>query len=370
MTIRKFTKTIAFSVALAALTLTSAWSAQRVATYSEALEKAGDDGIIAYCYGPDWNRRSVRMLNTFWKNPETEAAAGNAVMVAIPFYEDSNHPKAGEAADIRGGFPNPPFGVCPVVIMLDKTGKAYAHLPGSDYLGDEEGEKGRENIRQNLTKFRRYQEIIKQLGLWEGDQQVASSGGVQGAERAKLIAEAIDLQLYIPGGAIAAMPPHVKPDLLKELELADPADKTGLVRRYKHVELQFRYKLYDTTDGFLKPDFVPDIDMIKEESFKIIKDPAYRPFDRQSAYLAYIGQARREGIQPNQLKGHIKKMGEIDPNTVFGRCAPALHDLWGSIKVKKTPEQRKADRQKRKEDAKKKKDKKIRDRRQDEAIEF
>lgn len=370
MIIRKLTKIFACGAALAALSLPSVWAAQRVATYSEALEKAGDDGIIAYCYGPDWNRRSVRMLNSFWKNPDTEAAAGNAVMVAIPFYEDSSHPKAGEAADIRGGFPDPPFGVCPIVVMLDKTGKAYAHMPGSDYLGDEDGEKGRENIRKNLTKFRRYQEITKQLGLWEGDHQVSSSGGVQGAERAKLIAEAIDLQLYIPGGSIASMPPYTDPALLRELELADPADKTGLVRRYKHVELQFRYKLFDTPDGFLKPEFVADYPMIKEECFKIIKDPAYRTYDRQAAYLTFIGQSRREAIQPNQLKGHIKKMGEIDPNTVFGRGAAALHDLWGSIKVKKTPDQRKAERQKKKEDAKKKKDKKIRERRQDEAIEF
>lgn len=370
MTIRKYTKTFASAVALAALSLGSAWSAQRVATFSEALEKAGDDGIIAYCYGPDWNRRSVRMLDTFWKSPETEAAAGNAVMVAIPFYEDANHPKAGEAAEIRGSFPDPPFGVCPLVVMLDKTGKAYAHMPGSDYLGDEDGEKGRENMRNNLAKFRKYRVIMKDLDMREGGAQDDSSSGLRGEERAKLIAEALELQLYIPGGSIAAMPPHVDSELLHELELADPADKTGLVRRYKHVELQFRYKLYDTTDGFLKPDFVPDIDMIKDESFKIIKDPAYRTFDRQSAYLAYIGQARREGIQPNQLKGHIKKMGEIDPNTVFGRAASALHDLWGNTKVKKTPEQRKAARQKKKEDAKKKKDKKIRDRKQDEAIEF
>lgn len=367
MIIRKFTKTFTAGLLLATLSLASAWSAQRVASYSEALEKAGDDGIVVYCYGPDWNRRSLRMLNSFWKNPETEAAAGNAVMVAIPFYEDSGHPKAGEAADIRGGFPDPPFGVCPLVVMLDKNGKAYAHLPGADYLGDEEGEKGRENMRNYLAKFRKYQEIMKKVGL---DGESASASSVQGVERAKLIAEAMDLQLYIPGGSIASMPPYTDPNLLHELELSDPSDKTGLVRRYKHVELQFRYKLFDTSDGFLKPDFVPDYDMIKEECFKIIKDPAYRTYDRQAAYLTFIGQSRREAIQPNQLKGHIKKMGEIDPNTVFGRGAAALHDLWGSIKTKRSPEQRKADREKRKQDAKKKKDKKIRDRKQEDSIEF
>ena len=367
MTIRKFTKSVVAAVALSTLSLSSAWAAQRVATYSEALEKAGDDGIVVYCYGPDWNRRSVRMLNSFWKNPETEAAAGNAVMVAIPFYEDSNHPKASEGSEIRGGFPNPPFGVCPLVVMLDKTGRAYAHLPGSDYLGDEEGEKGRENMRAYRAKFKRYQEIMKQVGLAEGGDGTSS---VQGAERAKLISEAMDLQLYIPGGSIASMAPYIDPALLKELELSDPSDKTGLVRRQSHVELQFRYKLFDTSDGFLKPDFEADYPMIKKECFKIIEDPAYRTWDRQAAYMTFIGQSRREAIQPNQLKGHIKKMGAIDPNTVFGRGAGALHDLWGSIKTKRSPEQRKADREKRKEDAKKKKDKKIRERRQDESIEF
>lgn len=370
MTIRKLTKFTALFAAIGCC-ISSAWSAQRVATYSEALEKAGDDGIIVYCYGPDWNRRSVRMLNSFWKNPETEAAARNAVMVAIPFYEDSNHPKAAEAAEIQGGFPAPPYGVCPLVVMLDKTGKAYAHLPGSDYLGDEEGEKGRENIRAYMKKFDRYKEITKLVGLYEGDHEVASSGGsVRGAEAAKLISEAMDLQLYIPGSRIALMQPYADPSLLAALEMSDPSDKTGLVRRQSHSEQAFRYKLFDTSDGFLKPDFIADYPMIKEETFKIINDEVYRTVDRQAAYLTFIGQSRREGIQANQLKGHIKKMGAIDPKTVFGRGSSGLHDLWGSLNIKKTPEQRKAEREKRKQEAQNKKDKKIRDRKQNDSIEF
>ncbi len=361
---------LASVLSLAALSLSSAGAATRAATYDEALEKAGDDGVIVYCYGPDWNKRSVRMLNTFWKNPETEAAAGNAVMVAIPFYEDKDHPKAGEASSIQGGFADPPFGVCPLVVMLDKFGKAYAHMPGSDYLGDEEGGKGRENIRANLAKFRKYQEISKKLGIWGDAEQGAGSSEIQGAERAKLISELMDMQLYIPGSSIASMAPYADPALLRELELADPSDKTGLVRRQSYVEQKFRYQLFDTSDGFLKPDFVADYPMIKEECLKVANDAALRPVDRQAAYLTLIGQSRREGIQQNLLKGYIKKMGEIDPKTVFGRGAPALHDLWGSIKTKKTPEQRKAEREKKKQEAKRKKEKKIKDRKQGDSIEF
>ncbi len=367
MIIRKLTN-FAFVLACGALALVEAEAATRAATYDEALEKAGDDGIVVYCYGPDWNKRSVRMLNTFWKNPETEAAAGNAVMVAIPFYENKDHPKAGEASSIQGSFPEPPFGVCPLVVMLDKSGKAYAHMPGTDYLGDEEGAKGRENMRAYLAKFRKYRELAKKVGL--ADEANPGSGEVQGVERAKLISEMMDLQLYVPGSRIASMAPYIDTTLLKELEISDPSDKTGLVKRQSHVELAFRYKLFDTSDGFLKPDFIADYPMIKEECLKVANDPAYRTVDRQAAYLTFIGQSRREGIQSNQMKGHIKKMGEIDEKSVFGRGAMALHDLWGNIKNKKTPEQRKAEREKKKQEAQKKKDKKIRDRKQEDSIEF
>ena len=40
MTTRKFTKSVVAGLAMAALSLSAVWSAQRAATYSEALEKA------------------------------------------------------------------------------------------------------------------------------------------------------------------------------------------------------------------------------------------------------------------------------------------------------------------------------------------
>lgn len=357
MTIRKLIKQVPGLLVSGSLMLASAMAAQKAATFGEALEKAGDDGIIAFCYGPDWNKRSVRMLQSFWADPETAEAAGNAVMVAVPFYQDQEHPKAAEGAEIAHGCPAPPFGVCPTVLMMDRSGKVYAHLVGSDYLGDEEGAKGRDNIRARLAQFRQHRQLTDK------------TADMLGQEKAKVLGQVMDLLLYTPSGSIYSMKPYTDGTLLQEIELADPADKTGLVRRFRHRSLDFRYKMFETLDGFLSPDFVPDFAMMKEECFKIINDTALRTFDRQSAYMVFIGQARREEIPPNQLKGHIKKMGEIDPNTIFGRLAPALAEKWGNIKHHKSPEERKADRERKKAAAQKQKDKKIRDRKQNSDIE-
>ncbi|MGN0837023.1 MAG: hypothetical protein ACI4OS_06235, partial [Akkermansia sp.] len=124
--------------ALLALAVGSAaGAAQRVDSYDEALSQAGDDGVIVYCYGPDWNKRSVRMLDSFWKSPELEAAAGDAKLVAIPFYQGED--PTDKAKSIKGAYKGPSFGVCPTVALIDAQGNVYAELPGTDYLADGKG---------------------------------------------------------------------------------------------------------------------------------------------------------------------------------------------------------------------------------------
>ncbi len=347
MTTRKPSKPRLALLLLAGLLLAlPAPAAQRAQTYAEALEKAGSDGVIAYCYGPDWNRRSVRMLQSFWQAPATEAAAGDAVMVAVPFYQNSNAKGADEAATIRGGMDAPPFQVCPAVVLMDKSGRVYATLVGADYLGDENGELGAKNIQAKLGEFRRQQELMKK------------AEGLVGVEKAKLLLQVSDLGVKAPDG------------LLEAIELADPTDKTGAVRRNKHSALAFLYEQLETTDGFLAPDFEPDLTKIKEACFRIINDEAIRPVDRQAAYNLFIGESRREGTVGNQLKGFIKKNMKIDETTWYGRLCPELSKLWGTNSSHKTPEQRAAEREARKQAAKNKKDKKAQERKAGREIEI
>ncbi len=329
MTTRKPSKNLLVSV-LAAVALLSpaAFAAQRAATYSEALDKAGDDGVLAYCYGPDWNKRSVRMLKSFWETPATEAAAGDAVLVAVPYYQDPEAEGADKAAEIRGGLREPHFGVCPTVFMMDKHGTIYATLTGMDDLGDEKGELGAENIKKKMAEFRRQQELLKQ------------AESASGLEKARLLGAVADLSIARPK------------NLIDEIQLADPEDKTGQVRRNKHNAFYgFMYEQMQTKDGFLKKDFTPDVNVIGPACQTIIKDEAYRAEDRQAAYALLIGLSRVAGVPTNQLRGYITKCTKIDETTMYGKLGPALLEKWAGKgassgpKKKKTAADRKAERE-------------------------
>ncbi len=322
-------------------------AAQRVETFAEALEKAGTDGVIAYCYGPDWNKRSAHLLKTFWQTPAAEEAAGNAVMVAVPFYERESAKGAEDAARIRGNMPAPPFNVCPTVMFFDKTGRLYASFQGADYLGaDDECTEGLKNMRMYVEALRKQQELL------------AKAESLIGLEKAKLLIEVGKLPIKLPE------------DFVQQLELADPTDKLGGVRCHKFNALQFMYRQLDTPDGFIKPDFEADYAQMKKDCFAIIEDEAYDPRDRQAVFNLYIGQSRREAIQANQLKGFIKRVTKIDPNTDYGRLSVSLVDLWGNIKHKLTPEERKAAREAKKAKAAEKKARKRDQRRAKDTIEI
>lgn len=333
---------------MAALLLVQmAWGAQRADTFPEALEKAGTDGVIAYCYGPDWNARSVKLLQTFWKSPAAEEAAGDAVMVAVPFYERNDAKGAENAGRIRGKMPAPPFSVCPTVMFFDKNGVKYADFQGADYLGaDDECTEGVNNIRKYVQALRKQQELM------------AKAEGLTGQEKAKLLVEVGKLPITKPA------------DYLQQLELADPTDKLGGIRREKFNALQFMYKQLDTPDGFIKPDFEADYPQMKKDCLEIFEDEAYDARDRQAVMNLFIGQSRREAIQANQLKGYIKKVHKADPETDYGKLSPTLVNLWGNLKHKLTPEERKAAREAKRAKAKEKKARKRDERRAKDTIEI
>ncbi len=348
MTTRKPSKNLLAALLAAVAFLSPAsFAAQRAATYSEALDKAGADGVLAYCYGPDWNKRSVRMLKSFWENPATEAAAGDAVMVAVPFFQDNTSEAAHAGADIRGGLKEPHFCVCPTVHMIAKDGTIYASLTGMDDLGDEQGTLGAENIKKKLAEYRRQQELL------------AQAASASGAEKAKLLGEVADLSIKAPRG------------LVDEIQLADPEDKTGQVRRNKHNAFYgFMYEQMQTKDGFLKKDFVPNVSVIGEACATIYEDEAYRPEDRQAAYALLIGLSRAAGVPGTQLRGYITKCMRIDESTIYGKLCPSLLEKWvgsgsasgGGSKKKKTAAERKAEREAKRQAAKEKRERKKKER--------
>ena len=308
---------------------------RRPETFRDALDAAGDDGVIVFCYGPDWNQRSVRMLESFWKQAELEKVTGQALLVAVPIYEYPTDKQAEESQRISAGMPSIPFNVCPTIMMVDKTGSMYANLPGMDFLGNEKGSSAFKNIASKLAEHRKLLDLMKK------------ADSLNGMERAKVLGEIGELSIEKPDNFL---------DLLKA---ADPNDSTGLVRRNTHSALQFLYKLMDTKDGFLKTDFHTTLHDLMGESMKVINDKALRAEDRQAAYCLLIGQARREEGGSRRMKDLITASMKIDPNSFYGRAMPRLSQLWGNERANETSDERRDRRAKEKEDDKKRR---IRDR--------
>ena len=301
---------------------------RRPETFQEALNAAGDDGVIVFCYGPDWNQRSVRMLQSFWNKSELEKATGQAMLVAVPVYESPTEKQADEARRISDGMPAIPFNVCPTIMMVDKNGAMYANLPGMDFLGNENGAAALKNIANKLALHRKMLELLNK------------ANSLQGEEKARVLGEIGEL-------------PIEKPDnLLDSLKNADPQDKTGLVRRNEYSALQFLYKQMDTKDGFLKSDFHTTLNDLMVEGMKVVNDTALRPEDRQAAYCLLIGQARREEGGSKRMKDMIKASREIDPNSFYGRTMQRLAQLWSGERANESPDERRARRTKGKDEEK------------------
>ena len=293
-------------------------AAQRAKSYAQACDQAGNDGVIVYLYGPDWNERSVRMLKNFWQSKGVEDAAGNASLLAVPIYQSPTDTQAQEARDIANGMPPLPRPrICPAILLIDQNNTIYARLAGADDLGDEGGELAVKNIRAKLNALRQQQSLISRANAASGD------------ECARLLHEIGELPIQPPA------------DLRERLSAADPSDKNGYGRRLTYDPLKFLYAQLETTSGFVSKNFVPDYKKISAECIKIINDQALRTVDRQMAYCLLIGLSRREQMTGRQLKEMIDSCTKIDPSTNYGRLSPHLARLWPALRYDRTAADRK-----------------------------
>lgn len=293
-------------------------AAQRAKSFDDAMRKAGEDGVVAFCYGPDWNAKSVRMLKNFWENPEMDEAAGDAILVAVPFYQDSSSEEAMEDSHIIGSMDTPPFGVCPTVLMYDKTGRLYATLVGSDYIGDEDGKLGMENIKLKLEALRKQYKLVEK------------ADDVSGEAKAKLLTEASELGIEAPSSAAS------------QIMAASASENAMYTKRLKYNALAFLYEQMETGDGFLAPDFIEDFEKIKKACLEIVEDPSYKPMDRQAANNLYLGALRRDGTKSGgTMRAAIKNSLKISNTTFYAKLMPQITANWTKLKKKKSSNSRK-----------------------------
>ncbi len=312
-------KKLLFAALCAFCTAATLPAAQKASTFEDALKKAKDDGIVAYCYGPDWNMRSVNMLTSFWKNKLTEKACGDAVMIAIPFYQRPTPANLKEQNKIQGSFRrrriNHDFRGFPAVCMMDRSGRVYAQLCGTDYLGTEDDGHalGIENIAQKLELFRQQRELL------------AKAEKAQGIEKAKLLGEAATLDIYAPDG------------IANTIKSLDPQDQTGYHKRLTYDAFHFNEK----ANAFSGSDQDASKAMTPEETEKelqaLLKHPTLSPLQKQESYAVYIGRLRKAGADKAVIAKQVKAMHDLDPESMYGRITPHLLEMWCDIPDKSKP---------------------------------
>lgn len=291
----------------------SAWGADRASGYEEALKKATEDGVIVYCYGPDWNRRSVWMLDDFWKNRETEKACGGAVMVAVPFYQRPSASQRKEENKIQGGFQrqkiNHQFRSFPAVCMADARGRIYAQLCGTDELGSEEEnyETGRENIRCKLELFREQSTLL------------AQAENAQGMEKARLLGEACSLNIYPPDHAV------------EQLRALDPQDSLGYIGRLTYDPFAFNMEVNAFSGSEQNADRALSARETEKKLKALLENPRLSDLQKQESYAVFIGRLRKEKAGKMALVKHVKAMGQIAPDTMYGKIVPHLLEIWCGV---------------------------------------
>lgn len=272
-------------------------AAERFRTYVEAQAKANEEGIIVYLYGPNWNKRSVKMLQSFWESPDTAQAAGNSTLVAIPIYQRPTPEQKLEQDEIGAGFTMPPayaYRSNPTVVMQDKAGNTYAILAGSDDLGSGlSGKRAQELIRKNKKLLARRLELMTQAEK------------ATGIDKARLIGEACTLGIAGPSSG------------LEQIKQLDPNDETGYIRRLTFDPRRFQGEHAND-----------DTDTLEKAVMKIVNDKAYSTLQRQETYCLLIGKLRRDGATASVLRKHIQAMGAIDPESMYGKITDDILHIW------------------------------------------
>lgn len=300
---------------------------RRFTSVQDALGKANDDGIIVFLYGPGWNRRSVALLHRFWESDAVQQASGGALLVA-----QAVEPDQASLPQPLGAY----LPVCPSLIFLDKNGEVYAYMSGMDAIGNEEGNRGLQNIRVMLDRLR------QRNGL------MAQSRNSRGANSAEFIHKAAEIPFpqphyiggHFPSPEYTQTNPRVR--FASMIRRVDPADSRGYARSLLYNPVSFMYSQLNTRDGFLSPRFAPNYEQVKAACLQVANNNALRPEDRQQAYALLIGLAHSNKRSPNEIGGFISALSQLDASSFYGRLSPTLMQIWAGGSSGKNSGKRKA----------------------------
>lgn len=265
----------------------------RVATYPDALKRAGDKGAVLFCYGAGWDHVSEQAYEAFVKSRKIDRAVRSAPLLELPLYDTPTPEQKANFDRIMGG-KNLPGGLrsVPCLAIVDESGTVRDAVQGAEEMADVD--KALELLAEKMKKVQQQNKLL------------ALSERASGNRKLELLVEAENLGAKIPARYLKNLPPD------------PPHDKKGNAARLKFDPIAVVAKLQGLSTQ-----------EAEEKVRKMLELKSYTPEQRQQMFAALTGHIRRSGGSPSDLARLYKEMEALDPDSMYGAYAKEALRIWG-----------------------------------------
>lgn len=287
-------------------------------TYAAAQKRNSKDGVLVYCYGPDWNPRSVAMLKSLWESAEVKRAAGDAGMVAAPFYQHPSDKERNAAQEARKGLRMPLICGYPSILMVSQSGDTYYIITGNEIYAEKEAVAAK--ISEQLAHERERKELRSQADKAKGLDKAKLLGKIAETYGEPIFAEGDDKIACVDMGTLK----RIRADLIKELKACDPKDETNFTK-------QLEFDLFKT---FSEKTFPKSEKMTPDEAYDFVKknvvgdEAAYRPAQRQKLIAACASYLRRKNKNDSRIPAMLRRIVKIDADNEWASFAREFDRIW------------------------------------------
>lgn len=279
-----------------ALAPVAAIAYQKADSVEAAQSKVKDDGYAVFTYAEGWDKHSKKTARNMMEHAAVRKALGNAVVMTLGVpnitTKEQHEANAARFGKFDLSFPNS----YPAIIFYDKNGYRYAEV----CISFDERKKPKavaKRIREVMEGAAKQREIM------------AKAEAASGVEKARLLGQA------------SAIPGIRKPDrVAQRIKEADPEDKS---RMLLYVNLNLPHKAIATAD-------TKDWKATLEEIKGLMQHPMMTTENQQQLCCICIGLLHRHGGPEHmgEMKALIKKLRELDPDSMLGKSAIDARRLW------------------------------------------
>ncbi len=284
------------TIALLALMSASTLSAvSKVSQGADALKGAKADGIMVFHYAADWDRYSKRRCDELMQDASIAKAAGSAVYMLYPAFEDPTDAQKKQLEKLRDKIQIVRPLTYPAIQMFNAQGYRICNIEGRDITATENADIAK-IVAAKLDAYKQQTALVNK------------ANAANGVEKAKLMGQACRIEgIQYPENA------------LKIIEEADPEDKSGYIVALKANDYGLSSKVREM-----------EMDAAIAYVDSIINDEKYTAQARQGAIAGLLALWRNKGTmaQVALMKKYCNLSIALNPNYYHAKSANQIKTLW------------------------------------------